>query len=80
VSNAALGLRAAGSAAALAVFGADSNVALVYSEAAAEALAVAVAILHLKLPKRELAAPEHWFGASTGQAALNQASTMRSRS
>jgi len=70
VSNAALGLLAAGSVA-VADSAADSKVALLGTVAAAEVLAPPFAILRLKLPNRELAAPKHWFGASTGQAVLN---------
>ena len=81
VSNAALGLLAAGSVAvadsaadskvALLGTAVESKVALLGTVAAAEVLAPPFAILRLKLPNRELAAPKHWFGASTGQAVLN---------
>ena len=72
VSNAAAGFEAT-----LLDSAADSKVA--YQESvtalAPEALAPASAILRLKLPNRELAAPKHRFGASKSQAALNRAST-----
>jgi hypothetical protein len=92
VSNAAPRSTAAGSEAArldsaveskvaLSETAVDSNVALLGSAAAAaEVLAPASAILHWKLPNREPAAPKRWFGASTGQAALNQAATWRIQS
>lgn len=77
VSNAAPGSTAAGFEAALLDSAADSKVA--YQESvsalAPEARAPASAILRLKLPNRELAAPKHRFGASKSQAALNRAST-----
>lgn len=88
VSNVAPGSTAAGSEAALVDFAVESKVALVetaadskvaYQESvsalAPEARAPASAILRLKLPNRELAAPKHRFGASKSQAALNRAST-----
>ena len=75
MSKAAFGFWAAGLAVALADFAADSNAALVDCASAAEALAPLVAIRRLKPANRELAAPKRWSGASTGQSALNPAST-----